>query len=439
MSAQQTKFNFYELPNETTVETSSNQPGNPEVVHPGLPEFPPSPLWLFALKTTLCLAVLLVTITGNSLVVISFIKFRKLQTYSNYYIVTLALADLASGITPIILNVAWLIGYWPFGNAVCIVSVFLNTVFVHTTFLLTFIICVDRYRALCMPLKHLREKNRRHAAKMLLPGILFPFLLWSVVILILPQMGVFRPIQPFMCYIPYASNKAVLLGASIVVSWIPIVGTSCLYSLIFFKVIRRRRQNGCSKPKVKANSAAKYGTEAVPENASVQQPNGPVQRSNGPVQQPNGPVQNASVQQPNGQIQLPNGPVQQPNGPVHLPNGPVQQPNGPVQQPNHTDEPVTGKEQNENPNNIEIVMRSIGVSQQTQVPSLQSTYRLRSVSSRRATRTLSYIIVVMVISGTPYSIYSLLSSIWPDLPKTHTISWVRFVIMLEESRSGIVE
>ncbi|XP_038052739.1 muscarinic acetylcholine receptor M2-like [Patiria miniata] len=211
----------------------------------GTPYISPSflllPCTCFLLKAFFIGLVLVITIIGNTLVLVSFATTRKLQTYTNYYLVGLAVADLVSGgVTPALLNVTFMIGYWPFGPVICRVFIYLNTVFVHATFLLTFIICVDRYRAMSRPLKHLKEKTRNHALKMILPGFLVPSLLWAVVILILPECGVFTPLPPYACHIPYASNKIVLLISSLFISWVPIIGTSILYACIYFGIIRKR-------------------------------------------------------------------------------------------------------------------------------------------------------------------------------------------------------
>ena len=56
---------------------------------------PLSPVWAY---TALELAVAIVSIFGNSLVILVFIKFKPLRTVTNYYVISLAMADLLVGL-----------------------------------------------------------------------------------------------------------------------------------------------------------------------------------------------------------------------------------------------------------------------------------------------------------------------------------------------------
>ena len=379
------------LETNAPTDTLSNATMKPEVTVPQVPRLPPSPVF-FALKIIICAAVFLVTIIGNSLVLFSFATIRKLRTYTNYYTVSLAVADLSSGITPTLLNVPWLIGYWPFGSAVCTVVIYLNTVFVHATFLLTFIICVDRYRALSMPLKHLQEKNMRHAFKIIMPGFLIPVVIWAVVILIIPRYGFFRQVPPLKCYIPYASSGAVLLGASVIISWLPIIGTASLYSFLYFRIIRKRKKNNPTLKREDENIAnrcdvsSSFGASRLVSSKQV--------KTYFPSFNP------AYISDGEGHGE-----------PVHAPRDAIEGSRG----------------------NVEMV-----TSPRIR-PLPTSHYRRRMMaSSRRATRTLAYIIVVMVISGTPYSIYSLLVTVWADIQHIHTVSWVRNGVGLYQACNFVI-
>ncbi|XP_022093605.1 muscarinic acetylcholine receptor M3-like [Acanthaster planci] len=397
ISAATEDFSTSDTPNFTA------DTGNFTVVPPfELPAFPPSPLYIFVLKTLFCGLVLLITLTGNILVLVSFATTRKLQTYTNYYLVGLAVADLVSGgVTPALLNATFLVGYWPFGSVVCRAFIYVNTVFVHATFLLTFIICVDRYRATIMPLKHLQEKNKKHALKMILPGFLVPMLLWAVVILVLPEYGVFAPVPPYECRIPYASNKFFLLGSSLFISWIPIIGTSILYAFIYFKVIRKR-----NKERGPRNRAKQINTASLVKTCDL-----------GTI--PELPVKLRDVVNADRRCSV---------------KEEIKAEEENVTESEASRDDVTGRHINRvNSEIIPDVKQATTTDCQARGEPYSSYHQKRLTSSRRATRTLAYIVAVMVISGTPWFFYSILT-ISTRIPRYPFVNWfVGYVVHLSSA------
>ena len=71
----------------------------------------------------------LVTMLGNALVLVAVFLNKKLQTNFNFYVVNLAVTDFAVGMTGMMLHTTEMIlGYWPFGGAICAIWVFLDYV-----------------------------------------------------------------------------------------------------------------------------------------------------------------------------------------------------------------------------------------------------------------------------------------------------------------------
>ncbi|XP_052280786.1 orexin receptor type 2-like [Dreissena polymorpha] len=108
--------------------------------------------WIFM---SLFFVVFLVGTTGNVLVCYSVWKSRSLKTVTNYFLVNLAVADflvilicLPSSI------VSDLLQSWFFGIIMCKVSVYLQRVSVFVSVLTLTSISVERYLAICHPLRH---------------------------------------------------------------------------------------------------------------------------------------------------------------------------------------------------------------------------------------------------------------------------------------------
>lgn len=70
------------------------------------------------------LIIIVLTIIGNSMVVLAVLKNRNLQNTTNYFLMSLAIADMLVAILVMPFSVTYeLIGYFPFGKVLCILWV----------------------------------------------------------------------------------------------------------------------------------------------------------------------------------------------------------------------------------------------------------------------------------------------------------------------------
>jgi hypothetical protein len=83
--------------------------------------------WNKILVALILYAITFVTIFGNVLVLIAVKINKKLQTTFNYYIVNLAITDVAVAVTAMsFMATHTVLGYWPFGEALCAVWIFFD-------------------------------------------------------------------------------------------------------------------------------------------------------------------------------------------------------------------------------------------------------------------------------------------------------------------------
>ncbi|KAK3101116.1 hypothetical protein FSP39_001063 [Pinctada imbricata] len=90
--------------------------------------------------------IVLMTIFGNALVLIAIKREKKLQTVFNYYIVNLAVTDLAVALTAMsfaTLNIV--LGHWPFGGFMCGVWIFFDYGMTFASVFTLIVISVDRF------------------------------------------------------------------------------------------------------------------------------------------------------------------------------------------------------------------------------------------------------------------------------------------------------
>ena len=97
-----------------------------------------------------------VGICGNILVVIVIAQTKFMRTTTNCYLVSLAIADcivLLSATLPSIPEPFFQIDEWPFGRVMCSMLVFLQYVGVNASSLSITAFTVERYIAICFPIK----------------------------------------------------------------------------------------------------------------------------------------------------------------------------------------------------------------------------------------------------------------------------------------------
>ncbi|KAJ8408947.1 hypothetical protein AAFF_G00239680 [Aldrovandia affinis] len=112
------------------------------------------------------MVVSVVGLVGNCLVMYVIIRYTKMKTATNIYIFNLALADSLVLATIPFQGTDVLMGFWPFGNVLCKVVISIDYYNMFTsTFTLT-MMSVDRYIAVCHPVKAL-DMRTPHKAKVI--------------------------------------------------------------------------------------------------------------------------------------------------------------------------------------------------------------------------------------------------------------------------------
>ncbi|XP_030068440.1 nociceptin receptor isoform X1 [Microcaecilia unicolor] len=119
------------------------------------------------MKVTIVMVYLIVCVVGlvgNCGVMYVIIRYTKMKTATNIYIFNLALADALVLITLPFQGTDIFLGFWPFGNVLCKIVIAIDYYNMFTsTFTLT-MMSVDRYIAICHPVKAL-DIRTPHKAK----------------------------------------------------------------------------------------------------------------------------------------------------------------------------------------------------------------------------------------------------------------------------------
>ena len=110
---------------------------------------------------------------------ISFKIDKQLQTISNYFLLSLAIADLAIGCVSMpLFAIQTIAGYWPFGSFICDTWLALDYLASNASVLNLLIISFDRYCSVTRPLTYRAKRTNKKAAFMIAVAWLVSLILW---------------------------------------------------------------------------------------------------------------------------------------------------------------------------------------------------------------------------------------------------------------------
>ena len=217
---------LYEVATDATTEASMVAQGSGE--------------WLQV--TALCFkgfvfcTIIIGAVLGNALVIISVRRNRKLRVITNYFVVSLALADMLVALCAMTFNASVeLSGRWLFGSFMCDVWNSLDVYFSTASILHLCCISVDRYYAIVRPLEYPLNMTVRTVSFMLANVWLWPALISFMPIFLgwyaTEDHLIWAATHPEDCV--FKVNKTYVIISSSVSFWIPGLVMITMYYRIF--------------------------------------------------------------------------------------------------------------------------------------------------------------------------------------------------------------
>nr|UVC41623.1 octopamine receptor variant 3 [Apis mellifera] len=190
-------------------------------------------------------SIIVTAVFGNLLVMVSVMRHRKLRIITNYFVVSLALADMLVAMFAMTFNASvQLTGKWLFGYFMCDVWNSLDVYFSTSSILHLMCISVDRYWAIVKPLKYPIIMTRRLAAYMLLACWILPAFISFVPIFMgwytTAENSMRRQNHPEIC--EFKVNKIYVIFSSSVSFWIPCTIMTLTYFAVFKEANRQEKQ-----------------------------------------------------------------------------------------------------------------------------------------------------------------------------------------------------
>ncbi|KAG8228258.1 hypothetical protein J437_LFUL006225 [Ladona fulva] len=207
--------------------------------------------------------IIVAAVLGNILVIISVVRHRKLRVITNYYVVSLALADLLVALCAMTFNASVeLTGRWLFGYVMCDMWNSLDVYFSTASILHLCCISVDRYYAIVRPLEYPLCMTRRTVVLMLAHVWLLPALISFTPIFLgwytTEEHSEFRKQHPHVC--AFVVNRAYAVISSSVSFWVPGVVMITMYCRIYKEAVRQRRALSRTSSHILLNSVVHHGS-----------------------------------------------------------------------------------------------------------------------------------------------------------------------------------
>ncbi|XP_053292916.1 mu-type opioid receptor [Pleuronectes platessa] len=122
-----------------------------------------NPVIIAIVITALYSIVCVVGLVGNVLIMYIIVRYTKMKTATNIYIFNLALADALVTSTLPFQSVNYLMGTWPFGDILCKMVMSIDYYNMFTSIFTLTTMSIDRYVAVCHPVKALDFRTPRNA------------------------------------------------------------------------------------------------------------------------------------------------------------------------------------------------------------------------------------------------------------------------------------
>ncbi|XKL59066.1 hypothetical protein PGB90_000082 [Kerria lacca] len=189
--------------------------------------------------------IIIASICGNLLVIVSVMRHRKLRIITNYFVVSLAFADMLVAMGAMTFNASVQINNkWLFGYFMCDVWNSLDVYFSTASILHLCCISVDRYYAIVKPFKYPINMTKNVVAIMLLNTWLSPAVIAFVPIFwgwyTTEEHIVYRKEHPYECL--FRVNKLYAIISSSISFWIPCTIMIFTYLAIFKEANRQEKQ-----------------------------------------------------------------------------------------------------------------------------------------------------------------------------------------------------
>ncbi|XP_033647363.1 histamine H1 receptor-like [Asterias rubens] len=220
-----------------TVSEDDSSPGDDDAAS-GRP-----PIGVAVPFATIMTLLSLITIFGNSLVIYAVRTEKRLQTVSNYFIVSLAVSDFLIGMIVMPLSTVYFVSEdWVLGLVPCQIWLCIDYVSSTASIFNLLVLSLDRYWSIRYPLKYMRKRTGKRASIMISCAWLgsavwiIPITCWHLIF----NQGV-RYLPPNECDTEFRKNKSLKVATAIGNFYVPLACMFFIYAKIYHEIQKRSK------------------------------------------------------------------------------------------------------------------------------------------------------------------------------------------------------
>ncbi|XP_058470091.1 trace amine-associated receptor 4-like [Solea solea] len=174
---------------------------------------------------------------GNLLVIISIVYFKQLHTPTNFLMLSLAVADLLVGLLVVPFSIVLFVKYWYIEDLLCKVRGSLDVLLCNSSIVNLCFISVDRYYAVCQPLRYSIKINVRVVGIMILVSWTIATLNGIIYMLKTPDKGQ----KNDRCFLFQQKSQSTIVVASFIAFGFPAILMSSIYLKILMVAQKQER------------------------------------------------------------------------------------------------------------------------------------------------------------------------------------------------------
>lgn len=198
------------------------------------------------------------TVAGNFLVVLSIAYFKQLQSPTNSFVMSLAVADCLVGLLVMPYSMIRTVeGCWHFGFLFCRLHSSLDVMLCTASIFHLSCIAFDRYYAVCNPLLYSLKMSRGRVALLIVVCWAVPMLIsFGPIMLDLHIAGVDIPLPDDVCV--FLVNQVYAVMASLVAFYLP----SAIMLIAYWKIFKAAKRQAMQISAMESQMAAGVGKDS---------------------------------------------------------------------------------------------------------------------------------------------------------------------------------